>query len=82
LQQLAKAGEVMFEEHIENSNKDKTRKELFKKTWLMQSEVKRQEREINDELLRPPHQVQRKSMLLGAEEGEQVLKPHFNTLLV
>ena len=72
----------MFEEHIENSNKDKTRKKLFKKTWLMQSDVKRQEREINDELLRQPHQVQRKSMLLGAEESEQMLKPHFNTLLV
>lgn len=82
LQQLAKAGEVMFEEHMENSSKDKGRKELFKKTWLMQSEVKRQEREINDELLRQPHLQQGKSMLLGEEISEQVLKPNFNTLLV
>lgn len=56
----------MFEEHKENSAKDKGRKELFKKTWLMQGEVKRQERQINDELLRQPHQ--RMSVLL--EEGE------------
>ena len=31
----------MFEEHKENSAKDKGRKELFKKTWMMQGEVKR-----------------------------------------
>lgn len=67
---------------MENSSKDKGRKELFKKTWLMQSEVKRQEREINDELLRQPHLQQGKSMLLGEEISEQVLKPNFNTLLV
>lgn len=45
----------MFEEHKENSAKDKGRKDLFKKTWLMQNEVKRQEKQINDELLRQPH---------------------------
>lgn len=67
----------MFEEHKENSTKDKCRKELFKKTWLMQGEVKRQEKQINDELLRQPHQ--RKSVLL--EEGDQI-KPPYNTLLV
>jgi hypothetical protein len=41
LQHIARAGEVMYEEHKENSAKDKGRKELFKKTWLMQGEVKR-----------------------------------------
>ena len=77
LQHIARAGEVMYEEHKENSAKDKGRKELFKKTWLMQDEVKRQEKQINDELLRLPHQ--RASTLL--EEGDQI-KPPYNTLLV
>ncbi len=73
---IAKAGEVMFEEHLENSAKDKARKELFKKTWVQQSEVKKTERQINDELLRQPHQ--RESLL----EDLDVIRPPYNTLLV
>ena len=54
LQQLARAGEVMLEEHQEWREKDKGKKELFARTWIEQDQIKKQEKTINDELLRLP----------------------------
>ena len=56
LQQLARAGEVMLEEHQEWREKDKGKKDLFARTWIEQDHVKKQEKIINDELLRLPEQ--------------------------
>ncbi len=49
---LAKAGEVMLEEHQEWKEKDKGNKDLYRRTWVQQKEIKEQEKQINDELLR------------------------------
>ena len=51
---LAKAGEVMVGEADENATKEKGRKEVFKRTWLEQIDIKNQDKQINDELLRLP----------------------------
>lgn len=52
LQMLARAGEVMIGEHEEAEAKHKGRKEVFRRAWLEQMDIKRQEKQINDELLR------------------------------
>jgi|APCry1669189034_1035192.scaffolds.fasta_scaffold666875_1 hypothetical protein len=44
----------MLEEHQEWREKDKGKKDLFARTWLEQDKVKKQEKTINDELLRLP----------------------------
>lgn len=40
LAMLAKAGEVMLEEHQEWREKDKGQKELYRRTWVQQKDVK------------------------------------------
>lgn len=45
----------MLGENEESAMKDKGRKDVFRRTWLEQMNVKRQEMQINDELLRLPH---------------------------
>ena len=54
LQMLAKAGEVLYGENEESAVKEKGKKAILKRAWLQQMEIKRQEKEINDELLRLP----------------------------
>ena len=78
LQQLARAGEVMLEEHQEWREKDKGKKDLFARTWIEQDKIKKQEKTINDELLRLPEQRQPKPK--DMEGGEQ--SPKFTTLIV
>lgn len=49
---LTRAQEVMLGEQEETNLKDQGRKEVFRRAWKEQSDVKNQERQINDELLR------------------------------
>lgn len=51
---LLKAGEVMVGESEETAMKDKGQKDVCRRTWMQQMDIKRQERLINDELLRKP----------------------------
>ena len=67
----------MVEEYQEWKQKDKGKKELFKRTWIEQEEVKKVEKEINDELLRMPEQRQVRK---NNEEGGET--PAFSTLIV
>ena len=67
----------MLEEHQEWREKDKGKKELFARTWIEQDKVKKQEKTINDELLRLPEQRQPKP-----QEMDSPKSPPFTTLLV
>jgi len=66
----------MFEEYQEWKEKDKGKKDLFARTWIEQDHIKKQEKSINDELLRLPEQKQPKPIDMDGPS------PHFSTLLV
>jgi hypothetical protein len=66
----------MLEEYQEWKEKDKGKKDLFARTWIEQDHIKKQEKTINDELLRLPEQKQPKPIDMDGPS------PRFSTLLV
>ena len=54
----------MFEEYQEWKEKDKGKKDLFARTWIEQDHIKKQDKMINDELLRLPEQRQPKPQVM------------------
>ena len=66
----------MFEEYQEWKEKDKGKKDLFARTWIEQDHIKKQDKSINDELLRLPEQKHPKPIEMDGPS------PHFSTLLV
>jgi hypothetical protein len=66
----------MIEENDEYSAKDKGRKDLFRRTWLEQMNVKRQKNDINDELLRKTNPRMTINIAENRDDG-----PPFRTLI-
>jgi hypothetical protein len=66
----------MIEENDEYSAKDKGRKDLFRRTWLEQMNVKRQKNDINDELLRKTNPRMTINIVEKRDDG-----PPFRTLI-
>ena len=66
----------MFEDDQEWKEKDKGKKEFFASTWIEQDRIKKQEKTINDELLRLPEQKHPKPIDIDGPS------PNFSTLLV
>ena len=66
----------MIEENDEYSAKDKGRKDLFRRTWLEQINVKKQDNDINDELLRKTNPRMTMNIVENRDDG-----PPFRTLI-